>query len=150
MPYTKDDIPYSNPTTSRAAAIQVAEKAPNDRAKILQYINACMPEGACCEEMEDNLGLLHQTCSARCNDLLIRGLIEETGVLRQNRTGAEANLWAVTSLVTPHILKTGDLTGVPILLQYRKDPVQRLFKGFKKLSRADKMAFLRDVVSHAR
>ena len=45
-----------------------------------------------CDELEDALGLTHQTCSARVNALMRRGLIVADG-RRQTKSGRTARVW---------------------------------------------------------
>jgi hypothetical protein len=150
MARTSSGVPYSNPTTSKNAAQSVAPKTPNMRARVLRYIHRMTPHGVTDEQLETVLGMLHQTLSARRNELLHVGLIVDSGQRATNRTGSEAILWVTTSLVTQYLLDTGDLTGLPILPQYRKDMVKRLFNSFRKLSQQDKQRFLQMVVDNAR
>jgi ABC-type bacteriocin/lantibiotic exporter with double-glycine peptidase domain len=150
MARTPAGIPYSNPTTSQGAAVAMGAKAPNLRAATLRGIHQASLHGMTDEMLEHTLGMLHQTLSARRNELLHVGLIEDSGRRVKNQTRAEAILWVTTSLVTQYHLDTGDLTGMPILPQYRKDQVTRLFNSFKKLSSQDKRRFLQTVVAHVR
>jgi predicted ArsR family transcriptional regulator len=46
-----------------------------------------------CDELEQLLGLTHQTCSARVNALMSRGLIE-TRSHRMTRSGRSARVWS--------------------------------------------------------
>ena len=61
--------------------------------KVYQYIEDI--GGATCDEAELGLGISHQTCSARFNDLKKQGLIEASGKRRPTRSGRMANVYNV-------------------------------------------------------
>lgn len=64
-----------------------------DRQKIFEYLSDHL-DGATCDELEEALGLKHQTCSARCAALKARGLIREDGG-RMTRSGRRAAILKV-------------------------------------------------------
>jgi hypothetical protein len=89
----------------------IPEEAKKLRVRILDYIRSCGLAGATCEEAEINLGLSHQTVSARISELskhsVHGGRIERqstkdtrTGVTlwakRKTRSGRSAYVWIVT------------------------------------------------------
>lgn len=60
----------SRPGTSQGAANRLPMFVLNRlRRRIYEYIVACEPRGATCDEIEIALKLMHQTCSARVNEL---------------------------------------------------------------------------------
>jgi hypothetical protein len=59
--------PYSNPTTSLAAAESLEPVLSFLENKVLAFINARGDYGATCFEVEAGLALPHQTASARIN-----------------------------------------------------------------------------------
>lgn len=63
------------------------------RASILEAVTAA-PEGLTCEDVEGQLGLRHQTASARINELSRAGKIRDAG-RRENKSGAKAIVWKV-------------------------------------------------------
>lgn len=148
MPRTPDDIPYSNPTTSLQAAEQMTEAAPNMRAQALTLIQQCSPGGITDERLEDETGMKHQTLSARRNELMHVGLIVDSGQREENRSGSDAILWVTTSLVTEYHLRTGDISGLPILPQYRKDKALRVYHALLKLTQADLIRVFEMVRDH--
>lgn len=85
--------PYSEPTTSRDAAISVAECAPMLRRKVLGAIMDTGDRGATCDELEVALGMSHQTCSARVHELMKSAHIETRGLKRATRSGRKAWVW---------------------------------------------------------
>jgi DNA-binding transcriptional MocR family regulator len=66
----------TEPQTSKSAAYSVAKIAGNLRIKVLNYIRT-KPNGATCDEVEQDLSMLHQTASARCRELVQMGLLEK-------------------------------------------------------------------------
>ena len=63
--------------------------------RIFNYIKRRPKRGATTDEVEGALGLLHQTASARINEMRDWGLLRETGIRRPTRTGRPANVYAV-------------------------------------------------------
>jgi hypothetical protein len=63
--------------TSREAALAIESDAATLRGIVYRAAIRSMPEGRTCDELEVELGLLHQTCSARCAELKKRGLLTE-------------------------------------------------------------------------
>jgi hypothetical protein len=62
--------------TQKAAANSVAQIAESLRLKVLNHIRT-KPNGATCDEVEQDLSMLHQTASARCRELVQMGLLEK-------------------------------------------------------------------------
>ena len=62
-----------------------------DRSKILAAIQAAGADGRTCDELEAQLGLSHQSCSARCSELKRSGAVRERGY-RLTRTGSRAGV----------------------------------------------------------
>lgn len=88
--------PYSNPTTSRAAAADIAPHLGDLEALVLRTIKAGKAghaPGMTCDEVEEATGLTHQTASARINELRAKGRIEDSGVVRRTRSGRAAIVW---------------------------------------------------------
>jgi predicted transcriptional regulator len=50
---------------------------------------------AICDELEEELGLSHQCCSARLSYLRDRGLIYDTNVRAKTRSGRLAIIWGL-------------------------------------------------------
>ncbi len=148
MPINSSGVPYSNPTTSKAAANVV--QAQTKRACVARFIHSRSPLGTTDEQVEIALRMYHQTASARRWEMMIRGLVADSGRQVTNRSGSPATLWVVTSLMTPYVLNTGDISGFPILPQHRKNPVQQLLKSFMRLSSKEKKLFLQAVIDNVR
>lgn len=81
---------YSNETTSKDAAASIAESAPDIGKRILAMI-ANTP--STCYEVEQALGLSHQTASARITHLRQKGEIEDSGITRPTASGRAAIVW---------------------------------------------------------
>lgn len=60
-------------------------------AKVLDALKECP---STCDELEQRLGLSHQTCSASVNNLMNDGLIVADGY-RKTRSGRSARVWRV-------------------------------------------------------
>lgn len=59
--------------------------------KILNYIRKQGGKGATCEEIEQQLGMSHQTVSARCSELKAKKLVVVTG-RRETASGCLADV----------------------------------------------------------
>lgn len=85
---------YTPPETSLEAYESQKDKAPADASKILAYIiREDRPKGATCDEIEVALSMSHQTASARVRDLFKAGIIRDSGIRRNTRTGRKATVW---------------------------------------------------------
>jgi plasmid stabilization system protein ParE len=90
--------------TSREAREQNAPRAQAQRDAILAFIHRRGTQGATCDEAEVELGIPHQTCSARFYDLKEQpprgtGQIATFGEVRKTRTGSRAIVYVVAELV---------------------------------------------------
>ena len=85
-----------------AAANERTQKE-RDRKRVLWAIVNAGARGATCDELERTLTLKHQTCSARCSELLRDGMISRavkddgSHVKRQTATGS----WAAVLFFAP-------------------------------------------------
>ena len=86
-------IPYSNLTTSKAAARSVTETRPNLISRVFKAIRS--RRGATCEEVELFLGAAHQSVSSAIRTLALAGQIFDSRRRRVTRTGREAIVWKV-------------------------------------------------------
>jgi hypothetical protein len=66
-----------NETSYEAAASWGKEETSRLRRLVLRTVREAGEEGRTCDEMELELGLTHQTCSARCTELKQKGFIFE-------------------------------------------------------------------------
>jgi hypothetical protein len=92
-----DEPPYA--TRRQATRWQTQDeaysaKSDTTRAEIIRSLQADGP--ATCDEMELRLGLTHQTCSARINDLFRAGTIVADGS-RPTRSGRRARVWRLAA-----------------------------------------------------
>lgn len=83
-------LPHAGTDTSAAAAESMKAKAPLLRDRVYESIKARRSEGMTCDEAEVALGLSHQTCSARFNELVGRSEIVDSGNRRPTRSGRKA------------------------------------------------------------
>jgi len=86
---------YSREGTSRDAAESVEPVRLSMRERVFQYIAGCGAAGATDFEIEAMLGMLHQTASARRNELERDKRIKDSGQRRKTASGRWANVWVV-------------------------------------------------------
>ncbi len=82
--------------TSRLAALTILPKAASLRRQVLELIVAAGDRGVTCPEAEMGLGGVHQTISARINDLLVGGWVRDSGVRRRLEGRRPAIAWVLT------------------------------------------------------
>lgn len=87
--------------TSQEAAESMHQSAATLREQVRLFISFA-ENGATCDEIEQAMGLSHQTCSARCSELkrqgrIVTSLDAETGkvVKRPTRSGRSAAVYFV-------------------------------------------------------
>lgn len=86
---------YSDPDTSRKAAESIAPSAAIMREMVFKIIKRAGEHGMTCDELEVILRMKHQTCSARCRELVLAGRVRDTGRRRPTRSGRPANVYEV-------------------------------------------------------
>ena len=86
-PHVKDS------DTSWEAALRVAGSAGSVRRRVFRYITSCLHYGTTDEEIEIELELRHQTASARRRELVILGLVIDSGKRRPTSSGCTATVW---------------------------------------------------------
>jgi hypothetical protein len=86
-----------------SAAANERTQKDRDRKRVLWAIVNAGARGATCDELEHTLALKHQTCSARCSELLRDGLVSRASksdgshVKRRTATGS----WAAVLFFAP-------------------------------------------------
>jgi hypothetical protein len=85
--------PHVDTDTSLEAAVAIEEKVGRLQAMILEHIRDRGARGATDDELEIALRLQHQTVSARRRELVLKGLICDSGERRQTRSGCMAIVW---------------------------------------------------------
>ena len=83
--------------TSEAAAIRALRRADSDKRRVAYAVLATGEVGRTCDELEVELGLAHQSASARVRDLRGEGVLEDSGRRRPTRTGTPAIVLVVTA-----------------------------------------------------
>lgn len=91
--YADGREPSSNPDTSRAAAEAIAENATTLRASVYRFIRARRYGGATDDEVEQGMGLRHETASSRRRELVLTGHVRWSGEYRDTRRGRKARVW---------------------------------------------------------
>lgn len=90
--------PFNATDTSQAAAASVANDTETVRNHVWSYVRSTGLLGATCDDVEQRLGLRHQTASARLWELNHKlGLIGDSGRRRPTTTGRRAIVWVLTS-----------------------------------------------------
>lgn len=88
--------PHEEPQTSLDAALSIEGAIPSMQAQVLKYIAGRGVLGATDDEIEQALGLRHQTASARRRELVLKGFIVFAGALRETTSGRAAQVWVVS------------------------------------------------------
>jgi len=79
--------PYERTSgTSREAAISMLPYAGHQRERVYRYVCSQGDTGATSDECEIALDLPHQSASARVRELVLEGLVVESGEKRRTRT----------------------------------------------------------------
>lgn len=65
--------------------------------KVLLAIKNAGKNGRTSDELENQLGLSHQTCSPRVSELVRRGLIKDSKLRRVTQAGRPATVWVTTA-----------------------------------------------------
>jgi len=85
--------PYARGSdTSEQAAVSAPPNAGTKRRRIYDLIVIC--GGATDDELEDRTGWRHQTVSARRRELVLSGLVVDSGKRRTTRSGRKAVVWS--------------------------------------------------------
>src|SRR5262245_14669904 len=66
------------------------------RRNIFSFIAARGEHGATCDEVEAELDLRHQTCSARIRELVLAGAIFDSGIRRLTRSRRSARVYRIS------------------------------------------------------
>lgn len=82
--------------TSQAAAESMREHAGKQEQSVLAAIVERGPVGATTDELETQLGLSHQSASARVSTLKKQGAIVENGQRRKTRSGRNAAVYILS------------------------------------------------------
>lgn len=85
-----ETAPYSNPTTSKAGAESMKTTMSALAQRILEAIKA---RPRTCDELENELNLSHQTCSARIRHLVLKNEVVDSGEKRFTASGRKAIVW---------------------------------------------------------
>lgn len=85
--------PHEDTGTSLAAAHSMADAAPSIRARVYAEIDGSGMLGITDDELEMTLRMRHQTVSARRRELVLLGLVQDSGCVRKTRSGRKATVW---------------------------------------------------------
>jgi len=86
----------SHSETSAAAANDIKDDARTLRFKVYAHIKQCGAMGATDEEVQVAMGLQLQTEVPRRRELVIRGLVVDSGLKRMTRSNRRATAWVVS------------------------------------------------------
>jgi hypothetical protein len=86
------ELPFAKGSETSKAAAESLQGIPVNKLKrlVLEYIVQRGAEGATCDQAELDLGMRHQTCSARFYDLHKLGAIVDSGMKRRTRSRRNA------------------------------------------------------------
>lgn len=90
-PYPTGTPRIAHSDTSAAAGDSVEPIAASLRRRVLI---ALAGGDATCDELEVALDMSHQTCSARVRELVLLGLVQDTGQRRKTRSGRGARVYS--------------------------------------------------------
>lgn len=103
---------YSNPTTSRDAALDNLPRAGTQKARILDAISSTEDYGCLREDLERPLGLSGNTIRPRVAELIEAGLVEETERQRRTRSGSMALVLVAITNVGSSTEGPGRVSGI--------------------------------------
>jgi hypothetical protein len=86
--------PEDRAGTSHAAAVSVRETSNTMRDRVRRLIGESL-SGLTDDEVEFMLNLRHQTASARRRELVLLGLVKDSGERRFTRSGRKAAVWVL-------------------------------------------------------
>jgi hypothetical protein len=87
--------PHNGTLTSYLAALQARHNITEDMALVYTQLQRVGEFGATDDEMEEALGRVHQTVSARRRDLVLYGLVKNSGRTRLTRNNRHAIVWVL-------------------------------------------------------
>jgi hypothetical protein len=94
-PYRGEAPSVRGDSTSEAAAASKSQTKAADERRVWDYIRHLGTWGATCDEVEVDLGLLHQNASARIRTLVLKGKLRDSKSTRLTRNKREAHVWVV-------------------------------------------------------
>jgi hypothetical protein len=97
-PYRGEAPSVRGDSTSEAAAASKAATKAADERRVWDHIRNLGTWGATCDEVEVDLGLLHQNASARIRTLVLEGKLRDSKSTRLTRHKREAHVWVVVEV----------------------------------------------------
>lgn len=98
----KRGVPYAvDSATSAKAAASIRPHLGKLEADVLAAFHNRVFAGLTTDEAEVLTGLSHQTCSARINGLVAKGLLKRAGEKRRTRSGRPAEVYTVVGTTVP-------------------------------------------------
>jgi hypothetical protein len=91
MPYNNRPPFVAGSETSEEAAKSIDAGSIRDRVRALIEDMGCL--GSTDEELERKLSMRHQTVSARRRELVLMGMVKDSGVKRRTTSGRKAVVW---------------------------------------------------------
>lgn len=92
----EDTAPYvPGSETSQAAAEAIRPHLGAMAAKVYGYLRKAYKHGATDDEVEAALVMRHQTASARRRELVLKGLVVDSGTRRATSSGRTATVWVL-------------------------------------------------------
>lgn len=81
--------------TSAVAGDSMQEHLSRLQAQVFEAVRSAKEQGLICDEVEELLVLKHQTASARLRELVLKGLIVDSGQRRLTRSRRPAVIYVV-------------------------------------------------------
>lgn len=101
LPSTRTHEPFSNQTTSLAAAKAIQDSVGGMKRRVLEIIMNAGAHGATDFEIEALTGQPHQCASARRRALVVSGLVVDSGRQRNNSRGKASIAWVLAPDARP-------------------------------------------------
>jgi hypothetical protein len=128
--------PPSEPvSTSVAAAFAALPNINAQHRQVYAYLHQQGPQGATDDELELALGLSHQGVSARRRELVLKGLVKDSGRQRKTSRNRMAKVWVLGLDVTAQ-----DSSGSPMLSLPSNEEIRQALVDVKNLWQTAKTA----------
>ena len=86
---------HEHTDTSREAAVSILPHVTRLAGELMRLFRTYPSGGFTVDELEVLLHLTHQCCSARARELVLKGLIRDSGQRRKTRSGRNAIVWTL-------------------------------------------------------
>ncbi len=116
--------------TSEAAAEKIVESAGTLQARVFAFLKQSGPHGCTDEFLQKNLKLKAQTETARRRELVLKGLVVDSGTKRTVSSGRSATVWVLCDDPVPKPVCKSTLAQ---LLHLAREEVEDLKREIQRL-----------------